>query len=118
MSIRISGLVSGMDTDSIVKSLSSAYQVKIDKVAKKKKKTEWQKEAWEDMNKKIMSLYKGTLAKMKTYGSYKAKKATVTGGTENSVSVTATNNASAGSYKMKVISSASSAFLTGAYCNI
>lgn len=38
MAIRLSGMVSGLDTDSIVKGLTSAYQSKIDKVTKKQKK--------------------------------------------------------------------------------
>ena len=35
MPIRITGLNSGLDTDSIIKSLSSSYQTKIDNVKRK-----------------------------------------------------------------------------------
>lgn len=114
MAIRLSGMVSGLDTDAIVQGLSSAYQVKIDKVTKKKKKTEWQMEAWSTLNSKIYSLYTGTLSKIKTYGNYKTKKASVVGGKSSSVSVKASNTAADGTYKVKVLSTASSAFLTGA----
>ena len=114
MSIRLSGMISGLDTDAIVQGLSSAYQVKVDKVTKKKKKAEWQMEAWSTLNSKIYSLYTGTLSKIKTYGNYKTKKASVSGGNNSSVSVKASNTAVDGTYKVKVNSTASSAFITGA----
>lgn len=113
MAIRLSGMVSGLDTDSIVQNLSSVYQVKIDNVKKKKKKTEWQMEEWSTLNSKIYSMYTGTLSKLKTYGNYKTKSATVSGAVKTGVKVTASNNASAGTYSMKVLSSASAAFITG-----
>lgn len=116
MGVRIGGMISGMDTDSIVKGLSSAYQVKIDKKNKSKKKLEYQQEAWKTLNEKLTKLYKGTLSKMKTYGNYKTKKATVanSNGTDGGVKITASSSATNGSYKLKVNSTASAAFITGA----
>lgn len=116
MGVRIGGMISGMDTDSIVKGLSSAYQVKIDKKNKSKKKLEYQQDAWKTLNEKLTKLYKGTLSKMKTYGNYKTKKATVanSNGTDGGVKITASTSATNGSYKLKVNSAASAAFITGA----
>lgn len=114
MSIRLSGMMSGLDTDAIVQGLSSAYQVKIDKVNKKKKKLDYQTEAWTALNSKILSFYKGALSKVKTYGNYKTKKASVSGGNKASISVKATSKAADGTYKVKVRSTASAAFLTSA----
>lgn len=114
MAIRLSGMVSGLDTDAIVKGLSSAYQVKIDNVTKKKKKAEWQMDAWSTLNTKIYSLYTGTLTKMKTYGNYKTKKASVAGGKNGAATVSADSKAAEGTYKMKIKSTATAAFLTSA----
>ena len=41
MSIRVTGMNSGMDTDAMVKELVSAYQKKGDKTVKEKTKLEW-----------------------------------------------------------------------------
>lgn len=114
MAIRLSGMMSGLDTDAIVQGLSSAYQVKIDKVNKKKKKLDYQTEAWTTLNSKILSFYKGALSKVKTYGNYKTKKASVSGGNKASISVKAASKATDGTYKVKVRSTASAAFLTSA----
>ena len=55
MSIRVTGMNSGMDTDAMVKELVSAYQKKGDKTVKEKTKLEWKQEIWTDLNKKIKS---------------------------------------------------------------
>lgn len=114
MPIRLSGMVSGLDTEAIVQGLSSAYQTKIDKVTKRKKTLTYQQEAWSTLNSKIYSFYTGTLSKVKTYGNYKTKAATVAGGTKASMKVKASSDAVEGSYKVKINSTASAAFLTSA----
>ena len=45
MPIRITGMNSGLDTDSIVKELVSAYSTKKDDIVKQKTKHEWKQEA-------------------------------------------------------------------------
>ncbi|MBQ4232009.1 MAG: hypothetical protein II699_01915, partial [Lachnospiraceae bacterium] len=112
--IRLTGMASGLDTDSIVQGLTSAYQVKIDKVTKKKKKVELQKDAWATINSSILSFYKGSLSKIKTRGNYSAKKASVSGSNNTLATVKASSTAANGTYKMKVKSVASSAFISGA----
>lgn len=44
--VRMTGLISGLDTETLVTQLASAYQTKIDNVTKEKTKAEWKKEAW------------------------------------------------------------------------
>lgn len=44
---RMTGLVSGMDTDSIVTSLLQAEQSKVDKIYRNKTKMEWKQEAYQ-----------------------------------------------------------------------
>ncbi len=114
MGIRVSGMASGLDTDTIVEGLTSAYKVKIDKVSKKKKSVELKKDAWSTINTSLLSFYKGALSKLKTKGSYKAKKATVSGSASTLATVDASSSAANGSYKMKINKVASAAYISGA----
>ena len=45
--MRLSGLISGMDTESIIKQLVSAKQTKVDDAKKAQTKLEWKTTAWE-----------------------------------------------------------------------
>lgn len=69
---------------------------------------------WATLNKSLYSFYTGSLSKFKTAGSYKTKKAEVSGGTNSAIKVTTDGKANSGSYKVKVKSTASAAYLTGA----
>ena len=110
MPVRLTGMVSGMDTDTLIQQLVSAKRSKIDNIKGKKTKLEWQKEAWTDMNKKIYSFYTGSLSKMKSQATFKTKKAT---SSDNSkVEVKANPNAAAGSHTIEVKSVASATYLT------
>ena len=44
--IRITGMNSGLDTDSMVRELVNAYEKQGEKYTKAKTKTEWKQEAW------------------------------------------------------------------------
>lgn len=110
MPVRLTGMVSGMDTDTLIQQLVAAKQTKIDDVKGKKTKLEWQKEAWADMNKKVYSFYTGTLSKIKSQATYKTKKATSTD--DSKVEVKANANAVVGSHTIEVKSVASSTYLT------
>ena len=50
MAIRISGLTSGLDTDSIVQELVSAYSTKKENIEKKQTKLSWTQDAWKEMS--------------------------------------------------------------------
>ncbi|MBQ4521899.1 MAG: flagellar filament capping protein FliD [Lachnospiraceae bacterium] len=110
MPVRLTGMVSGMDTDTLIQQLVSAKQSKIDDIKGKKTKLEWQKEAWADMNKKVYSFYTGSLSKIKSQSTYKTKKATSTD--DSKVEVKANANAVVGSHSIEVQSVASSTYLT------
>lgn len=110
MPVRLTGMVSGMDTDTLIQQLVAAKQTKIDDVRGKKTKLEWQKEAWADMNKKIYSFYTGSLSKLKSQGTFKTKKATSTN--DSKVEVKANANAAVGSHTIEVKSVASATYLT------
>lgn len=110
--MRLTGLISGMDTESMVKELIKASSTKVDNVRKDKQTLEWKKEAWQDLNTKIYNFYKNELSVFKTNGTYKSKK--VTASNNDKVSVTAANGASLGTHTVSVKQLASSAYLTGA----
>ena len=75
MAMRMTGLVSGMDTESMVKELVSASSEKVNKIKQKKQDVEWKKEIWSGLNTKIYNFYKTELSAFKTVSSYNAKKA-------------------------------------------
>lgn len=110
MGIRLSGLNSGMDTDSIVKALMSAQTMKKTKVESKKTKLEWKKDIWGELNTKIYDFYRNTLAKIKSQSTYKTKAATSSD--TSKVTATAGTSASEGTYKVKVVSTASAQYVT------
>jgi flagellar hook-associated protein 2 len=112
MAVRMTGLISGLDTESMVNELVSAQSEKVDKIKQEKQKVEWKKEIWQGLNTKIYNFYKTSLATFKTNGSYTSKKATAND--ETKVSVTASSSATNGTHTVSVTQMASSAYLTGA----
>ena len=52
MSIRLSGLVSGMDTDSMIEELVAAYSTKKDNIYRDRKTLEYKQDAWKELNSK------------------------------------------------------------------
>lgn len=111
MGIGLSGMISGLDTDSLIKQLMSAERTKVTKVDNKITKNEWLAEKWKSMNTKIYSLYTGSLSKMKTQGNYLTKK--TTSSNDKIVSVKAGSSAPIGTHYITVESVASSQYVTG-----
>ena len=111
MAMRMTGLVSGMDTESMVKELVSASSEKVNKIKQKKQDLEWKKEIWSGLNTKIYNFYKTQLSAFKTVSNYRAKKATVSD--ETKVSIKAGAEATNGTHTVSVEQTASSAYLTG-----
>lgn len=112
MSIRITGINSGMDTDSMVQELVSAYKKKGETYTKEKTKMEWKQEAWEKLNKKVKSFYSKYVSNMKFDSNYNKKKTTVSN--TSKASVIASANAVNGTQTLEVESLAKAAYLTGA----
>ena len=111
MAIRLSGLVSGMDTEAIVKELMSAQSLKKQKVEKAKTKLEWKQTAWSDLNTKLVKLYNEQVSKMQLSTAYKTKKTSVSDPTKASVS--AGTNAINGNYTLEINHVATTQYLTG-----
>ncbi len=111
MAIRISGLNSGLDTDSIVQELVSAYRTKQEKYTKEQTKLSWKQDAWKEMNTKIYDFYSKTLSNMRMSGNYKKKKTTVSDDTK--AKVTASSSVINGTQTLEVKKLATAGYLTG-----
>ena len=115
MGIRMSGLMSGLDTESIVGALMSAQSLKKTKVTRAKTKLEWKQTKWADLNTKLKKLYNEYVTKMQLQSSYQTKKASVSDPTK--VNVKAGTAAVNGSYSLEVKNIATSQYLTSAQIN-
>lgn len=76
MAIRITGMYSGLDTESIISELVSAQSYKKNKLVKEQKKLSWKQDAWKSLNTKIYSFYQ-KLDDMRLQSSYLKKKTVV-----------------------------------------
>ena len=111
MPIRMTGMVSGLDTEALVSAMVSAYSMKKTKTEKNVQSLKWKQEAWSDMNKKIKSLY-SSINSLRFTSAYTLKKATASDSTKATVSASA--NAVSGTQKLVIKQLASSGYLTGA----
>lgn len=110
MPIRMTGMVSGLDTDSIVKELVSAYSTKKEKYVKEQTKLGWKQDIWKSLNKEVNSFYK-SVGNLRFDSGYTTKKTTSSDSTKATIS--ATGNAVVGTQKLHVLSTAQSGYLTG-----
>lgn len=111
MPIRLSGMVSGMDTESLVTALVSGYQLKKDNLVKAQTKLSWKQEKWKTMNTSIYSFYSGKLSAARFSKAYSLKKSTVSN--SSVATVTASTSAVSGDQTLQVKELASSGYLTG-----
>lgn len=111
MAIRMTGMISGLDTESLIQSLVEAQQLKNKKTVDKKTKLEWTQEKWQDLNTKLYSLYTTELNKLTLQSSYLTKKASVSD--ETKVQVKAGSTAPLGSQTIEITDLAASGYLTG-----
>ncbi|MCR5154594.1 MAG: flagellar filament capping protein FliD [Lachnospiraceae bacterium] len=112
MAIGLSGMVSGLDTESIVKALVSAQKTKSTKIEDKITMNKWTTEAWSDLNKKIYSFYTSYASKLRFQSSYQTRSAT--SANEDVVKATASSTAAVGTHTLQVQELASSQYVTGA----
>ncbi len=111
MSIRITGMFSGLDTESIISELVSAQSVKKNSLVKAQTKLIWKQDAWKALNTKIYNFYTNTLSDMRYQSSY-LKKITKVSNT-NAISVITGDNAVDGVRSVKVNQLAKGGRLTG-----
>ena len=110
MPIRMTGINSGLDTDSIVQALVSSYSYKKDKYKKQQTKLQWTQDAWKSLNTKVYSLYTN-ISNLRFSSAYTTKKTTTSDTTK--ATVKAGNDAPTGSQKLNILQVAQSGYLTG-----
>lgn len=111
MAIRLSGINSGLDTDSIVQALVSSYSLKKTNLEKAQTKLSWKQEAWKTVNTKVYSFYTGKLSALRFSSAFSKKSASIS---DSSVAkVTASDTAVNGNQSLVVKQLASSGYMTG-----
>ncbi len=111
MAMRLSGLMSGMDTESIIAQMVEAKKTKVTKAVKAQKSLKYKQDAWKTLNTQIMGLYNKSLSTMRFQSAYMKKTTKVSN--SSVVSVITGENAMNGVQSLKVEKLAKSAFLTG-----
>ncbi len=110
--MRLTGLMSGMDTESIIQQLVESRKTKVDKTKKAQTKLNWKQDAWKGLNTKLQNLQKKFLANMRFASDY-AKKTTKVSNS-NKVSVITGENAVDGVQSLEIEKLAKTGYLTGA----
>lgn len=108
--VALSGMNSGLDTDSIVTALVSGYKAKKDNYVKAQTKLEWTQDAWKDLNSKIYGFYSSTLSPMRFSSAFSVKKAQ---SASSKATVSASSDAVSGTQSLKIKNLATSGYLTG-----
>ncbi len=118
-SMRLTGLVSGMDTDTLVKQMMAADQAKLDKLIQKRQVDLWKTDAYRDITSTLQSFYNEyfdtlsskNLKSINSFASFSSSYSTTNA--TNYVSVTPGANAKAGTYTIKSLKAATSAEVSG-----
>ena len=111
MAIRITGMYSGLDTESIINELASAQSYKKNKLVKAQTKLSWKQDAWKALNTKIYNFYTNTLSDLRFESSFIKKSTKVSN--SNAISIVSGENAVNGVNTVKVNKLAKTAYLTG-----
>ncbi len=111
MAMRLTGIYSGLDTETIIQELVSVKKKKVESAQKEQTKLQWKQDKWKELNTKLLNLYNKTVANMRFTNDY-AKKTTLSSN-EGAVSVLTGENAMDGVQSMKVVSMAKTAYMTG-----
>ncbi len=110
MALRLSGLMSGTDTESIVQQLVEARSNKVTKVKNSQTKLGWKQEIWKGLNSKLKTL-QSKLQDLRFSSGY-AKKATKSSN-DSAVSVLTGDGAVEGVQELEIHQMAKTAYMTG-----
>lgn len=111
MAMRLSGLMSGMDTETIIEQLVQAKRTKVDTAKKAQTKLSWKQDAWKELNTKLKSLQSKHVGIMRFQSSY-SKKTTKVSNT-SAVSVITGDGATNGVQSLRIEQLAKTGYLTG-----
>ena len=109
--IRVSGMVSGLDTESLVTAMVATQTAKKEKLQKAQTKLQWKQDAFKSINTKVYGLY-SKISNLRFSSAYNMKKTTVSDSTK--ATVTASSSAVNGTQKLTIEKLATSGYLTGA----
>lgn len=111
MAMRLSGLMSGMDTESIIEQLVEAKSTKVETAKKEQTKLEWKQDVWKELNTKLKNLQSKYLNNMRFTSAYSQKTTKVSN--SGVVSVITGEGAVNGVQTLEVSQLAKTAYLTG-----
>lgn len=112
MVMRIGGLATGLDTDSIVKDLMKAHRIPVNKLYQKKQYVEWQRDAYRAINTQILDFRTNKMSSYRLEGTFLAKKVELSGNTA-AVSAKAATGSQTGTLAIEVTSLATAATKQG-----
>jgi flagellar hook-associated protein 2 len=98
--VRVSGLASGMDIDSIVSDLMKAERIPLTKIEKEKTLLEWKRDAYREINKLLFD-FQNELFEFTRTQNYRIRNVTSTN--EDFVTATVANGAGTGTYTISEI---------------
>lgn len=110
MTNRITGLNSGLDTESLITALTQNYKTRVDKQTGGQTRLSWKQDIWKSTNKNIVSFYNGKLSDMRFSTAFNKKTSKAT---SNAVSITTGENAMISSSTVSKTSLAKASYLTG-----
>lgn len=113
--MRITGMATGMDTDAMVKAMTSNYQYKIDKANQQKQIGQWKQDMYRDIIKDVKGLqdYFDPTSSKYILGQNKFNPIKVANSNEGIVGFSASSTAQAGNYKIDVDKLAKPAVVSG-----
>ena len=111
MAMRLSGLMSGMDTESIIEQLVEARKTKVTTAKKAQLKLNYKQDAWKSLNTKLKNLQSKYLSTMRFSDAYSKKTTKVSN--DSRVSVLTGENAVLGVQSLEVNQLAKTGYLTG-----
>lgn len=108
--IKLSGMVSGLDTDTIIKQLMQVERAPLDKLTQQKQKIAWKRDEYREMNTMLTSI-RNLADKMRFSASF--NKQSATSSDTSVVTAIASSSAVSGSFSVQVNKLASSAMVAG-----
>lgn len=101
MAIQMTGIASGLDTDSIVKAMLATDEAKITSVQNKKTELEWKKDKWKEVNDRINKFQSDYVDKLRfesTFEKYSIKSS------NSNISVKSAGSLPEGTHKIQILS--------------
>ena len=111
MPMRLTGLMSGMDPESVIQQLVEAKKTKVTTAVKAQKSLKYKQDAWKTLNTQILNLYNKSLSNMRWESSFVKKTTKVSN--SNIVSVITGEGAMNSVQNLRVDQLARSGYLTG-----